>query len=79
MKKGQISNKLQKIGLLYPLDMLRYRFMQYHNLKDNQKFKVENANIVLPPDYFMYESFQMNYQKYYFGGRETAEWILKKQ
>ena len=78
MNKGQISNILRKIRLLYPLDKLRYRLMQNHNLKDNQKFIVENSNISLPPDYLMYESFQMNYQKYYFGGRETAEWIFSQ-
>ena len=78
MNKGQISNILRKIRLLYPLDKLRYRLMQNQNLKDNQKFIVENSNISLPPDYLMYESFQMNYQKYYFGGRETAEWIFSQ-
>ena len=78
MNKGQISNILRKIRLLYPLDKLRYRLMQNHNLKDNQKFIIENSNISLPPDYLMYESFQMNYEKYYFGGRETAEWIFSQ-
>jgi ubiquinone/menaquinone biosynthesis C-methylase UbiE len=78
MNKAQISNILRKIGLLYPLDKLRYWLIKKHNLKANLKFKSENLNIALPPDYLMYESFQMNYQKYYFGGRETAEWIYRQ-
>lgn len=44
--------------------------------KENQNFKDANRNLALPPAYMMFESFNMNYQKYYEGGFKTAEWIL---
>lgn len=76
MNKGQISNTLRKFGLLYPLDKLRFKIEKNRNDKANQEFKSNNPNVLLPPDYLMYESFQINYKKYYFGGKETAEWVL---
>ena len=78
MNKGQISNTLRKFGLLYPLDKLRFKIEKSRNEKENQKFKSDNPNVLLPPDYLMYESFQINYNKYYFGGKETAEWVLSQ-
>lgn len=78
MNKGLISNMLRKIGLLYPLDKLRYRLEKNKNKTANLKFKKEHPNVLLPPDYLMYESFRVNYAKYYFGGRTTAELILKQ-
>jgi ubiquinone/menaquinone biosynthesis C-methylase UbiE len=78
MNKGQISNTLRKIGILYHLDKLRYRLEKIKNGKVNKNFKNDNPKILLPPDYLMYESFQINYSKYYFGGKETAEWILEQ-
>jgi ubiquinone/menaquinone biosynthesis C-methylase UbiE len=76
MNKGQVSNTLRKYKLLYPLDKLRYRLGKFKNKKANHKFINDNLGVLLPPDYLMYESFQINYSKYYFGGKETAKWIL---
>ena len=78
MNRGQISNTLRKIGLLYPLDKLRYRLEQNKNNKANQKFKTDNPGVCLPPDYLMYESFRINYSKYYFGGKATAEEVIEQ-
>jgi len=78
MNKGQISNTLRKFRILYPLDKLRYQLEKLKNKKGNHKFKNDNPEVLLPPDYLMYESFQINYSKYYFGGKETAKWILEQ-
>lgn len=76
MNKGQISNLLRKLGLLYPLDHLRFRVEKRRNKDYNRRFKTQNPAINLPPDYLMYESFQINYEKYYSGGNDTAKWII---
>lgn len=76
MIKGLLSNTLRKLGLLYPLDTIRYKTQQRRNKQVNAEFKVENPSVVLPPDYLMYESFQLNYSKYYNGGLETAKWLI---
>ena len=77
MNKGQISNALRRLGLLYSLDKVRYKLQQRSNKTANAKFKKENPAIALPPDYLMYESFQLDYDKYYSGGLDTAKWLIE--
>jgi SAM-dependent methyltransferase len=75
MKKGQISNLLRKLGLLYFTDWTRYYIQKFNNRKLNRNFKISNPGVKLPPDYLIYESFQINYQKYYTDSIETSKWL----
>lgn len=43
--------------------------------QQNQEFKANHPQFTLPPDYLLYESFQLNYRLYYETGIETAEWL----
>jgi len=81
MKKGQISNLLRKLGLIYFTDWLRFYLQKFTNRKVNKEFKLKNPQVKLPPDYLIYESFQINYQKYYTESIVTCKWLtdhLKK-
>jgi SAM-dependent methyltransferase len=73
--KNLVSGFLRKVRLLYVADYLRYFLIKYNNKKDNDAFKEKFPNIVLPPDYLMYESFKLDYASYFFGGKKTAEWV----
>lgn len=75
MKRGQISHLLRSFGLIYFTDWLRFFIEKNKNKQDNKAFKAQNPDIVLPPDYMMYESFQMNYKKYFTDSIETAKWL----
>ncbi len=75
MKRGQISNLLRQFGLIYLTDWLRYYVESYKNRKINIDFKKSHPNVVLPPDYLIYESFAINYKKYYTDSIDTAHWI----
>ncbi len=75
MKKGTISNLLRKLRLIYFTDWVRYHVQKFKNRTANREFKLNNPGVKLPPDYLMYESFQMNYQKYYTDSVETARWL----
>lgn len=75
MKKGQISNLLRKLGLMYFTDWVRYNMQKFNNRKINKDFKLKNPDVKLPPDYLIYESFQINYQKYYTESIDTAIWL----
>src|SRR5688572_15341528 len=50
--------------------------MRIKNRKANQQFQNEFPRVTLPPPYMVYESFQIDYRKYYQGGLEDAEWIV---
>jgi SAM-dependent methyltransferase len=76
MNKGNISNLLRKFRLMHLTDQVRYYVQSYKNKQANKAFLNANPNISLPPDYLMYESFQINYEKYLLGGREVASWII---
>jgi ubiquinone/menaquinone biosynthesis C-methylase UbiE len=73
MKRGDISRLLRKFRLIYFTDWLRYYIQKYQNRAENRDFKLKNPNVILPPDYLIYESFQMNYKKYYTDGVISAK------
>jgi len=75
MKKGKISNLLRKFKLIYTADRVRYFLEKIKNYKINNNFKLNNPNVILPPDYLIYESFQLNYQEYYTGSIEKSKWL----
>jgi len=70
--KKILSNLLRKLGLLYLADHARFFIEKRKNSKANKAFKNEHPNVKLPPDYLIYESFQMSYKKYYIDSQETA-------
>lgn len=76
MKKGQISNLLRKLRLIFLMDWMRYHIQKFNNRKINQNFKTKNPDVKLPPDYLIYESFQIDYIKYYTESIETAGWLV---
>ncbi|MFW6257810.1 MAG: class I SAM-dependent methyltransferase [Prolixibacteraceae bacterium] len=75
MKKGNLSNLLRKMRLIYYADLARYYIQKFKNRKINREFKLKNPGVKLPPDYLIYESFQMNYKKYYTESYDTARWL----
>ncbi|HFS66894.1 MAG TPA: class I SAM-dependent methyltransferase [Flavobacteriia bacterium] len=77
MKRGQISTVLRKLNLIYFTDWIRFYIEKNKNKKDNLAFKKKFPNVILPPDYMIYESFQMNYKKYYLDGKKTSIWLKK--
>jgi len=76
MKKGQISNLLRQFGLIYLTDWIRYFIQRIKNGKINKEFRRNNPEVKLPADYLIYESFQLNYQKYFTESIETTQWVV---
>ncbi len=75
MKRRNISKLLRTFGLLQFTDYLRFFIEKFRNRSDNNEFKKKYPNVKLPPDYLIYESFQINYKKYYLDSIETAKWL----
>ncbi len=75
MVKENISKLLRRTGLLYGSDRVRFYLELFKNRKINRKFKKDNPAIALPPDYLIYESFRINYYKYYTESINAAKWL----
>lgn len=76
MNKGAFSNFLRKIGLIYFADLIWFRFQKLKHRKANLLFKSNYPHVKLPPDYLIFESFQMHYHNYYIEGRDSAQWLI---
>jgi ubiquinone/menaquinone biosynthesis C-methylase UbiE len=76
MNKTRIITILRKLRLMHLGDLANFYFQKYKNQSSNQMFKVKYPDVVLPPDYMIYESFQMNYEIYYNDSVNTAKWLL---
>lgn len=75
MHKKLISWFLRHTRLLRPADYIRFHIEKLKNKKRNSDFIKKNPEIKLPPDYLIYESFRLDYEKYYTDGQKTAEWL----
>ena len=76
--KQKIVSMLRKIGLIIWVDKALFTYSKFINRKVNNSFVAEHPTIALPPDYMMYESFQVNYSSYYFDSLESAKYILDR-
>lgn len=73
MNKAKLSHLLRQFKLTYIVDLVRFQFQKFKNNKSNKDFKRNHPSVVLPPDYIIYESFQIDYNKYYYGGLKMAK------
>lgn len=57
-------------------DKTRFYIQRWKNKKVNREFKTQYPDVKLPPDYLIYESFQLNYEKYYVQSKEGARKLV---
>jgi SAM-dependent methyltransferase len=75
--KQNLSRILRRLGLLHVSDYLRFLWLRRKNRKHNLQFRRQYPEVSFPPDYLMYEAFQLDYERYYINGRKTAEWLVE--
>ncbi|MBK8503683.1 MAG: class I SAM-dependent methyltransferase [Saprospiraceae bacterium] len=51
-------------------------FHQIKNFPKNQRFKTQHPDFILPASPILYETFKLDYQKYFQSGQDAAIWIL---
>lgn len=66
---------VRRFGLIQPYDYGHYYYLLLKTRKSRAAFKRSNPGVALPPPYFIYETFNLNYSAYYQGGLETAKWL----
>ncbi len=76
MNTGKITQPFRKLGLIHLFDKVKFKYIQAKNRKENKAFREANQDVTLPPDYLIFETFHLNYQSYYFGGKSSAKDIV---
>ncbi|PQJ80395.1 class I SAM-dependent methyltransferase [Polaribacter porphyrae] len=76
MKKIIIKKLISKVGLLSIVEQVNFYRQKIIHRKSNRLFKEKNPNVILPPDFYLYETFSLNYDKFYTNGKPTAEWLI---
>lgn len=76
MNKYHLSSVLRKLGLIKIADKTRFYFKLAATYKKRRQFFSENPGINLPPAYYIYETFNLNYFSFYNKSIETAKWLI---
>ncbi len=59
MNTGKPTYPFRVLGLMHVLDKLKYVYFRVKNKTSNNHFLKTNPHVKLPPDYIMFESFQL--------------------
>lgn len=78
MNTGKITAPFRKLGLIHVFDKVKFQYIKAKNRKVNQAFLAANPDVVLPPDYLIFETFHLDYDSYYFGGQKSAKSIVSQ-
>ena len=72
-----VKNLFYKAGLANVLDHAMYRASWLKNWKRNSDFRKRNKELIIPPDYFLYETHKLDYKKFFLGGEYNAKEIIE--
>lgn len=61
---------------MHLLDHSKYLYSYLRTAGRNRQFVREHPEVALPPDYLMFESYRLDYRRYYYLGRESAQAII---
>ena len=77
MIKQYISKILRSLRLLEFTDYIKFLISFLKNYKTNKSFKANNKDILLPPNFILYESFGMlKYDSYFINGRKSIDYLI---
>ncbi len=76
MHKSYLSLFLRNTGLLRDIDKFRYNFIRLKNSIANRRFKSQHPELKIPPDYYLYETYRLNYEQYINDGLETTKALI---
>lgn len=75
IKKG-IKKIIEKTATESLSKQVHFKFKKLQHYLKNQQFKKNNPTIAIPPDEWLFETFQLDYQKYFDDGNLAAKEIL---
>lgn len=75
--KRQVKQFFISTNTLFILDKLNYLIAKVAKFSKNKKFKKSNPDFPLPPDYYLFETYILDYKQYKEDGEVTALEILE--
>lgn len=78
LDKGKMTHFFRSIGMMHQVDWLKYQYLRFKNLGANRAYKKSHPGVIFPPDYMMFEAFNLDYQRYYEGGKTSAQWMVNE-
>ncbi|MBK8442997.1 MAG: class I SAM-dependent methyltransferase [Sphingobacteriales bacterium] len=76
--KSKVKYIFQLTNTLKILDQILFIKAKWTNRAKNQKFKNDHSSFKFPPDYFLYETYKLDYKQYkedgYVSAKEVYEW-----
>jgi SAM-dependent methyltransferase len=75
--KRQIKEIFIKSNSLVLLDKFNYAYSYLKYLAKNIKYKKQNPDFTFPPDYYLYETYKLDYKQYKEDGLLTAKEIIE--
>jgi 2-polyprenyl-3-methyl-5-hydroxy-6-metoxy-1,4-benzoquinol methylase len=76
MNTGQLTQPFRSLGLMHVLDIIKFQFQRIKYHGRNRQFKLKYPRIVMPPDYMLFESFKLDYDKYFNNGLDYASSLI---
>jgi len=74
--KNRFSFVLRQLKLIKIFDKVRFFLIYLKSYQQRKAFKRSYPNVILPPAYFIYETFGLAYEQYYMVSEETAKWLI---
>ncbi len=75
--KQQIKNIFTRLNALAVLDRFNYLYANFKYLAKNKNFKKRNPDFAFPTNYYLYETYRLDYQQYKEDGELTAKEIIE--
>jgi SAM-dependent methyltransferase len=71
-----LKDVFYKAGLVNVLDFLLFKSSQFKNKRRNECFRKQHPELTIPPDYFLYETYLLDYEQFYKDGELSAKEII---
>lgn len=76
MNKYCFSARLRNLGLIRLTDRFSFYFKYLRTYKTRNAFLKNNPHVKLPPAYYIYETFNLNYFSFYNNSIDTTQWLI---
>lgn len=75
--KARLKDFIYQTGTAHLLDKLMFSLSWLKNKRRNARYRKDNKNVAIPSDYYLYETYLLNFEQYINDGKVTAQEIVE--